>query len=110
MSDEILNKLIQRAANLPPLELDTWPKFITENAHKLGAGLSVPTLGIITNLMIPVQLTMAHSSVMVEETHWKEPVIVWLVDHMSTGTGKSSVAGFTAKLNRLVDRYVLKNQ
>ena len=105
LSTATLNKYIGQAASLPALDLNLWPESLKTNVEQLSSGLSVPPLGVLTSLIVPTQLAMTYSFVKLEESDWKEPVIIWVLEHMATGTRKSAIHSFTGRLNKVVDRY-----
>ena len=68
----------------------------------IGKTLSVPDTAILFGLMSIVSFMLAHSSVKCVGTRWTEPVILWMVVAMPTGSGKSTIFRFLLELMKRV--------
>ena len=58
----------------------------------------MPATAVLSGLVLIVSFAVSHSVVEVQDTDWKEPVLVWLSICMPTGSGKSSLCKYLRKL------------
>lgn len=55
-------------------------------------------VAVLSGLIFVTSYCMSHSLVDVEDTEWTEPVILWIVICMPTGSGKSSLYKYLCKI------------
>lgn len=58
----------------------------------------MPATAVLLGLIGIVSFAMFHSAVEVEGTDWVEPVLLWIVICMPTGSGKTSLCKYLRKL------------
>ena len=59
-------------------------------------------------MLIPVQYSMGHSQIELEDSDFQEPTILWLISHMPSGTRKSKLYKFISKL--MLEAYKNKSE
>ena len=62
--------------------------------------MSMPPTAVLSGLSTIVSFMLAHSTVQVEGTQWREPVILWLTIGMPTASSKSSLFHYFFELLR----------
>ena len=72
--------------------------FYCQVCNKIGKAMSMPPTAVLSGLSIIVSFMLAHSTVQVEGTQWKEPVIMWLTIGMPTRSSKSSLFRYFLEL------------
>ena len=58
----------------------------------------VPWLATLLNLLVPIQHSMHHSCVVLENTEFKQPSFLWNLSLMSSGSGKSQIHSFVCDI------------
>ena len=92
---EILNERIKEAEALSTLKIQSCiPPLLFDEITKNADSLSAPWLGLLIGLISPVQYRMKFAHVDLENSSWKEPTIVWPLQHMSSGARKSNIFNF----------------
>ena len=59
--------------------------------HQIGKAICIPPIAVLAGLLVIVGYSMSHSEVEVQVTEWVEPVLLWIVICMPTGSGKSGL-------------------
>lgn len=105
---------IEKAAKLSTERIkESMPPSLLIQLQELGRCMSVSWLGIFAGLWIPIQYLMGYSKTEVEDTMWKEPIIVWPLIHSSSGTRKSAIHSFInalIKFENWDEEELLQNQ
>jgi len=65
---------------------------------QVGNAISMPAGAVLSGVMILVSFMLAHSTVGVPGTDWREPVILWLAICMPSGTGKSLLSNYLQQI------------
>lgn len=60
---------------------------------------------VLGGLLLIVSFSISHSVVVVEDTDWMEPVLLWLSICMPTGMGKSSLCKYLRGLVKAVKKH-----
>ena len=85
----LYNQRIRDAANISTENIEKFiPVSLLKELKLLGQSISSPWLGILLGLLAPVQYSMKFAHVEIEKTSWREPTILWTIQHMSSGTCK----------------------
>lgn len=53
--------------------------------------MNLPPLAVLSGYIVVGSYILSPSVVMIDDTDWNEPVLVWLTICMPTGSGKSSL-------------------
>ena len=64
----------------------------------MGKALSIPPTAVLSSLLGLTGFLLSPSMVQVDGTDWKEPVLIWECVCMPTGSGKSPLCTYIAKL------------
>ena len=60
--------------------------------------VSMPAEAVLAGLIMVTSFALSHSAVEVEGLDWVEPILVWMVVCMPTGSGKSTLCKFLRNL------------
>lgn len=64
----------------------------------MGKALSIPPTAVLSSLLGLSSFLLSPSIVYIDGTDWKEPVLIWECVCMPTGSGKSPLCAYIAKL------------
>ena len=91
--------IVKKAATLSLTTIEqSIPPTLLSELRKVGASLSVPWVGLLIGSWTPLQYAMHYSEVMLEDSDWTEPTIIWSLLHMPSGTRKSLIYKFVNDL------------
>ena len=68
--------------------------YIAQGCSVIAKALSVPAAAVLFGLLSVFSFMLSHSHVKCVGTRWSEPVIVWMVVAMPTGSGKTTLFKF----------------
>lgn len=71
---------------------------ILQGCHTIANSISMPASAVLAGVITAVSFVMSNSVVEVEDKEWIEPVILWNLICMPTGSGKSSLCKFLRKI------------
>ena len=97
------DKNLEKCLNIS-LNLSIWPRKIVQMFEIIARSLSVPTTILLLGFLTVTQFAIGESYVQIEDTEWIEPLIVWIILHMPSGSRKSNVHRFLSKLIHHIDR------
>ena len=95
---------IKSAAELSVDEIEaSIPIDLLSELKEVSKALSVPWIGLLMGTVTTVQYAMGFSSVKLFNSDWVEPTILWILQHMPSGTRKSNISKFVDELSDAIE-------
>jgi len=70
----------------------------------------MPSDTVLRGLSMFISYFMSHSVVVIPETQWTEPVLLWITIAMPTGSGKTALFTYLSDLVKQVKEHLESNQ
>ena len=94
-----MDSRIKEAAELPVESIEkSIPEDLLQELKTVAKSLSVPWIGLLLGTITPVQYALSYTNVYLENSDWVEPTIMWILQHMPSGTRKSNIGKFVNDL------------
>ena len=94
-----IDERIKSAAELSVDKIEAAiPGDLLNELKAVSKALSVPWVGLLMGAVTAVQYAMGFSSVKLYDSDWIEPTILWILQHMPSGTRKSNISKFVDEL------------